>query len=221
MVQGKDHGSLREGQGDAREQRAALSARSASPFTLNRRRARSVGASSDSLVAVGTEESEEGEWEEEERGEMVCREEAEEAGEHYDSDGQTGDAEHAMGNGVLQELCGEKDCYKDEEGRQKQHNQQQLEGKGSDIVAMFPPGALLVLSCDPPGCGLVPSSRGEKVPQQRQYGVFPGYREAKGVTWQLSRASVDDMRDIVVSPWCLSDHMPGFLLEGLYRMRLK
>lgn len=90
-------------------------------------------------------------------------------------------------------------------------NEKKEEGKPPPL---FPPGRLLVLASDPPGCGKLPEDR-KDVPQQRSSGAYPTFDEAKKVKWVLHEADQEDLSEIVVSPWCVSDHMLGNLGEGI------
>jgi len=71
-----------------------------------------------------------------------------------------------------------------------------------------------MLAADPPGSGKAPENR-SNVPSSRDSGTYPTFEEAKKVTWLLNEADQEDLREIVISPWCVSDHMLGNLGEGI------
>ena len=80
--------------------------------------------------------------------------------------------------------------------------------------ALYPPGRIFVLAADPPGCGKLPTDRND-VPKQRSSGAFPTFEEAKKVKWVLHEADQEELKELVISPWCISDHMLANLGEGL------
>ena len=85
-------------------------------------------------------------------------------------------------------------------------------------LKLYPPGRLFVLHSDPPGCGMMPQTISE-APQQRQYGTFPTFEQSQKVSWVMNEADQEEFGEIVVSPWCISDHMPGMICVGIEAMQ--
>ncbi|MCO5613540.1 hypothetical protein L7F22_067817 [Adiantum nelumboides] len=102
----------------------------------------------------------------------------------------------------------EKEKKKEDAG--KQDGQQQK----VEPPPLFPAGRLLVLAADPPGYGKIPENR-SNVPKQRDYGAYPSFEESLKTTWTLREARHEEFLTLVISPWCVSDHMLGNLCEGL------
>ncbi|CAI5531716.1 unnamed protein product, partial [Closterium sp. Naga37s-1] len=105
---------------------------------------------------------------------------------------------------------------KNEERAEKPESAHEKQQQEDFAPPLYPPGRLLMLCCDPPGCGHRPTTRKEVHPQ-RQFGVFPSHEEVAGghMRWQVVEVQQEAVREIVVSPWCISDHMPGTMGEGL------
>ncbi|CAI5991024.1 unnamed protein product [Closterium sp. NIES-64] len=105
---------------------------------------------------------------------------------------------------------------KNEERAEKPESAHEKRQQEDFAPPLYPPGRLLMLCCDPPGCGHRPTTRKEVHPQ-RQFGVFPSHEEVAGgdMRWQVVEVQQEAVREIVVSPWCISDHMPGTMGEGL------
>ncbi|CAI5487346.1 unnamed protein product [Closterium sp. Naga37s-1] len=105
---------------------------------------------------------------------------------------------------------------KNEERAEKPESANEKQQQEDFAPPLYPPGRLLMLCCDPPGCGHRPTTRKEVHPQ-RQFGVFPSHEEVAGghMRWQVVEVQQEAVREIVVSPWCISDHMPGTMGEGL------
>ncbi|KAL3691228.1 hypothetical protein R1sor_004879 [Riccia sorocarpa] len=85
---------------------------------------------------------------------------------------------------------------------------------GKPVPPFYPPGRLLVLGSEPPGCGKMPEQRSD-VNSQRNYGCYPTFDEAKTIRWVMHEVEQEELEEIVVSPWCVSDHMLGNLCEGI------
>ncbi|KAJ7532751.1 hypothetical protein O6H91_13G018300 [Diphasiastrum complanatum] len=81
-------------------------------------------------------------------------------------------------------------------------------------LQLHPPGKLIVLASDPPGSGKKPTMRSD-VAQQRNYGAYPSFEEARNTKWIAKVAKQEDITSIVISPWSISDHMLGTLCEGM------
>ncbi|KAL2622729.1 hypothetical protein R1flu_002934 [Riccia fluitans] len=90
---------------------------------------------------------------------------------------------------------------------------EQKEEQGS-VPPFYPPGRLLVLGSEPPGCGKMPEQR-SNVASERNYGCYPTFDEAKRIRWVMHEVEQEELEEIVVSPWCISDHMLGNLCEGI------
>jgi hypothetical protein len=97
-----------------------------------------------------------------------------------------------------------------ENGSEKKGNEEEKR----EHPPMYPPGRLLVLASEPPGCGKSPEQRSD-VPQQRNMGTYPTFEEARNVKWDMYEAKQEEIAELVVSPWCVSDHMLGNLAEGI------
>lgn len=100
---------------------------------------------------------------------------------------------------------------------EEQKNGDKTEGDESgnkEPIKLYAPGNLLSIYCDPPACGKMPGNR-PSVPQQRQFGAFPTFEEAKNGKWKLMKVDPESLNEIVISPWCISDHMPGAVNFGL------
>jgi hypothetical protein len=102
-------------------------------------------------------------------------------------------------------LCSDNNSDK-EEGKEQEEK--------SEHPPLYPPGRLLVLVADPPGSGKLPDSR-ENVADGRSSGTYPSFEEAQKVNWMLHEADQEDLKEVLVSPWCVSDHMLGYLGEGI------
>lgn len=100
----------------------------------------------------------------------------------------------------------------------KETNESNQEGEKKEPPCLYPPGKLYVLACDPPGCGKKPEQRSD-VPEMRNYGAYPTFDESREGTWVLHKADQEDFSTIVVSPWCISDHMLGSLQDGIYQLQ--
>jgi len=46
-------------------------------------------------------------------------------------------------------------------------------------------------------------------------GTYPTFEEARNVKWDMYEAKQEEIGELVVSPWCVSDHMLGNLAEGI------
>lgn len=101
----------------------------------------------------------------------------------------------------------------DDESEEKQEEEEKAEHP-----PLYAPGKLLVLSADPPGCGKMPEQR-SGVPDARNLGTYPTFDEAKNVSWLLHVADQEDLSEIVISPWCVTDHMLGNIGQGIYYMQ--
>ena len=101
-------------------------------------------------------------------------------------------------------LCEDKDKESEKENGEQNKEHPQL----------YPAGRLFVLASDPPGSGKLPENR-SNVASERSSGTYPTFEEVKKVTWVLHEADQEDLKEIVVSPWCISDHMLGTLGEGI------
>ncbi|GJP48669.1 hypothetical protein CLOM_g7954 [Closterium sp. NIES-68] len=158
----------------------------------------------------GMNKAEEGGKEVSVRGENceVQSERGEGNGERSEVTGRAGNFESggSEGRGGKNEAVG---AEQQESGREKQQQEE-------FAPPLYPPGRLLMLCCDPPGCGHRPTTR-KDVHAQRQFGVFPSHDEVAGrrMRWQVVEVQQEAVREIVVSPWCISDHMPGTMGEGL------
>ena len=112
----------------------------------------------------------------------------------------------------------DKDSGKDgqtEEGKEETKEEiEEKEEEKKEHPPFYVPGRLLVLAADPPGCGKAPENRSD-VPRTRDSGTYPTFDEAKKVTWVMHETEPEDLKEIVISPWCVSDHMLGYLGEGL------
>ncbi|EFJ22158.1 hypothetical protein SELMODRAFT_451449 [Selaginella moellendorffii] len=120
-----------------------------------------------------------------------------------------------FGSRVCSELSGggsseQKQGSSCEEG--KCEGESSIEKKGP--VVLYPPGRLLVLSSSPPGCGVTPGQR-SGVAEQRNYGAFPTFEQAKNVEWTMHEASPDEFSQMILSPWAVSDHVLGNVCEGI------
>ncbi|CAM6084576.1 unnamed protein product [Calypogeia fissa] len=113
----------------------------------------------------------------------------------------------------ISNLSGNQEEGKQNDGKQEEENSQSEETECSP-QPLHPPGRLLVMGSDPPGCGKMPEQR-SKVAPQRNYGSYPNFDEAKKITWRMFEAQQEDMEEIIVSPWIISDHMLGNLCEAI------
>ncbi|BBN10390.1 sn1-specific diacylglycerol lipase [Marchantia polymorpha subsp. ruderalis] len=100
------------------------------------------------------------------------------------------------------------------EGNENRDEQDEKQQNSDPMPPLYPPGRLLVLGCDPPGCGKMPQQRSD-VATQRNYGTYPTFDEAQSIRWIMHEAQQEDLAEIVVSPWCISDHMLGNMCEAI------
>eukprot|EP00897_Mesotaenium_endlicherianum_P001926 jgi/Mesen1/1761/ME000014S01171 len=126
-------------------------------------------------------------------------------------DGDEGKGGHAKENG--------KGHGEGEEAPPPDHDGGKEGGKGErekkdEPLMLHPPGKLYVLTSDPPGQGKLPENR-DGLPQQRSLGTYPDFEESKHGKWVLTEARQEDFDTLIVSAWCISDHMPGVVFEGL------
>jgi hypothetical protein len=114
-------------------------------------------------------------------------------------------------------LCenNDKDSKKDsQDEEEKQEREEKKEKEKKEHPPFYAPGRLLVLAADPPGSGKAPENR-SNVPGSRDSGTYPTFDEAKKVKWVMHEADQEDLKEIIISPWCVSDHMLGNLGEGI------
>ncbi|KAG6545309.1 hypothetical protein Mapa_013271 [Marchantia paleacea] len=100
------------------------------------------------------------------------------------------------------------------EGNENRDEKDEEEEDKGPMPTLYPPGKLLVLGSDPPGCGKMPEQRND-VASQRNYGTYPTFDEAKNIRWIMHEAQQEELEEIVVSPWCISDHMLGNMCEAI------
>ncbi|XP_024372347.1 uncharacterized protein [Physcomitrium patens] len=110
-------------------------------------------------------------------------------------------------------LCENNSTDEDSEDKNRNKEEEKEEEK-KEHPPLYPPGRLFVLTADPPGSGKMPEDR-SGIPSSRSSGTYPTFEEAKKVTWTLNEADQEDLEEIVISPWCVSDHMLGNLGEGI------
>eukprot|EP00270_Netrium_digitus_P008497 TRINITY_DN2544_c0_g1_i4.p1 TRINITY_DN2544_c0_g1~~TRINITY_DN2544_c0_g1_i4.p1 ORF type:complete len:338 (+),score=64.40 TRINITY_DN2544_c0_g1_i4:156-1169(+) len=89
--------------------------------------------------------------------------------------------------------------------------------EGSD-VDLYPPGRLLLLHCSPPGCGSRPTTHTDG-PKEREYGTFPSFKEFQRSQWNMFDVDQEHVGPIIVSPWCVSDHMLSTVCQGINRLQ--
>ncbi|KAG0581578.1 hypothetical protein KC19_4G262600 [Ceratodon purpureus] len=127
------------------------------------------------------------------------------------------DVAEMMGSPLCENKNKDSDKDNQDEGdkQEKQKKKEEKEEKEKKVHPPFyAPGRLLVLAADPPGSGKAPENR-SNVPGSRDSGTYPTFDEAKKVTWVMHEADQEDLKEIVISPWCVSDHMLGNLGEGI------
>lgn len=115
------------------------------------------------------------------------------------------------------ENYGSKDDAKDDEKPDKEERDNKREEK-EEFPPLYAPGRILVLAASPPGCGKMPEQR-SGVAAERKLGTYPTFEEAKKVQWVMHEADQLEVEEIVVSPWCVTDHMLGNLSEGIYYLQ--
>lgn len=101
-----------------------------------------------------------------------------------------------------------------EDNNKNKESEEEKEEEKKKHPPLYPPGRLFVLISDPPGSGKMPENR-KDVASGRSSGTYPTFEEVKKVKWVLHEADQEDLKEIVVSPWCVSDHMLGNLAEGI------
>lgn len=108
----------------------------------------------------------------------------------------------------------EKNDGKEERHERKEEKQEEKEEKAKH-PPLFAPGRLFVLSSDPPGSGKKPEQR-SGVPDARNLGTYPDFEEVKNVKWVMHEADQKQLSEIVISSWCVTDHMLGNIGQGIY-----
>jgi len=111
----------------------------------------------------------------------------------------------------VNEKLGRSACDDDSEDKK---SEEEKEEEKKEHPPLYPAGKLFVLVSDPPGSGKLPENR-KDVASGRSSGTYPAFDEVKKVKWELYEADPEDLKEIVVSPWCISDHMIGYLGEGI------
>jgi hypothetical protein len=107
----------------------------------------------------------------------------------------------------VNEKMGSSLCEGDDKDKE---SEEEKEEEKKEHPPLYPAGRLFVLACDPPGSGKLPENR-SGVASGRSSGTYPTFEEVKKVKWVLHEADQEDLKEIVVSPWCVSDHMIGNL----------
>eukprot|EP00850_Spirogloea_muscicola_P010125 SM000058S18555 [mRNA] locus=s58:549465:552515:- [translate_table: standard] len=123
-----------------------------------------------------------------------------------DGEAETEKADHASGGRDSEAKPKTSDAL----GNESEEEDEFVDG----IPTLHPPGRLFCLTSDPPGSGLIPDNRAD-APPERQAGTNPDYQQRRKAQWFLTETTPEDIREIVVSAWCLSDHMMATVLEGL------
>jgi hypothetical protein len=113
----------------------------------------------------------------------------------------------------VNEKIGRPLCDNNKTDKESEKEEEKEEEK-KEHPPLYPPGRLFVLVSDPPGSGKLPENR-NNVASGRSSGTYPTFEEVKKVNWVLHEADQEDLKEIVVSPWCVSDHMLGNIGEGI------